>query len=179
MDPTDSASHHGRTVERRIVVMRHAKSSWKSGEQSDHQRPLNGRGRRSAPVVATRLSDLGWQPQHVLSSDAVRTSETAQLMLPCWEEGIGVDFVNNLYLAGPLELKLELCAISDEIETLLVLGHNPGWESVVHRLTGIGVTMKTASAALLQTPECECWSDTFESTWTLEELLHPRELEFE
>lgn len=163
-------------MERRLVIMRHAKSSWKSPAETDHERPLNSRGRRSAPAIASELVSRSWQPQHILSSDAARTRETAQLMLGEWEDGIGSDFVANLYLAGPQELQIELCAISDEVETLLVLGHNPGWETVVYRLSTVGVTMKTATAALLRCDGCESWSDAFDQTWQLEEVINPREL---
>lgn len=156
--------------------MRHAKSDWSSGADTDHERPLNARGRRSAPLIASHLSDLGWQPQHILSSDARRTQETAELLLETWEDGIGIEFTRNLYLAGPEELQFELCAVSDEVETLLVLGHNPGWESVVHRLSDVGVTMKTATAAMLHSAACESWSDAFEAGWTLHEVINPREL---
>ncbi len=163
-------------MERRIVVMRHAKSDWNTNAQTDHERPLNDRGRRSAPLVAKHLTSLGWQPQHILSSDARRTRETADLLLHAWEDGIGVEFNSKLYLAGPKELQFELCAVSDEVETLLVLGHNPGWESVVHRLSDVGVVMKTATAALLQSASCESWSDVFDAEWTLNEIINPREI---
>ena len=63
-------------MKRRLIVMRHAKSSWKDPGQTDHERPLNGRGRRSAPLVAARLAELGWAPTRVHSSDAARTVET-------------------------------------------------------------------------------------------------------
>lgn len=163
-------------VERRIIVMRHAKSSWSTSAATDHARPLNQRGRRDAPRVADRLTDLGWQPQHILSSDAQRTRETCELMLGRWEEGIGVNLTNTLYLAGPRELASELPGVSDEVETLLVLGHNPGWEGVVHVLSEQNVTMKTATAALLTCESCEEWSDALGRVWALEDVIYPREL---
>ena len=163
-------------MKRRLIVMRHAKSSWKAPAEADHDRPLNDRGRRSAPAIAVELKKLGWEPQHILSSDAKRTRETAGLLLGEWEDGIQAEYNANLYLAGPSELKFELCAVSDEVETLLVLGHNPGWETVVYRLCDIGVTMKTATAAMLATENCESWSDTFSSEWELKEVLNPRDL---
>ncbi len=61
---------------RRLIVMRHAKSSWKHAGLTDHQRPLNKRGRKDAPRVARALIERGWTPRRVLSSDAARTRET-------------------------------------------------------------------------------------------------------
>ena len=162
-------------LERRLIVMRHAKSSWDSPSDSDHQRPLNDRGRRDAPRVAKHLASIGWQPQHVLSSDAERTRETASLLLREWEDGVAAEFSENLYLAGAQELETELGAISEEVDTLLVLGHNPGWEHIVHRLTGESVVMKTSAAALLN-GMCESWGEAFQTSWNLTAIVYPREL---
>ena len=59
-------------MERRLIVMRHAKSSWKNESLRDHERPLNKRGRRDAPRIGEELASLGWVPQRVISSDATR-----------------------------------------------------------------------------------------------------------
>jgi phosphohistidine phosphatase SixA len=160
-------------MHRRFIIMRHAKSSWDSGAEADHDRPLNDRGRRDAPRVARRLNELGWVPQFILSSDARRTRETCGLMLPEWEEGIEVDFLAALYLAGSSSLQDELPRVSDEVETLLAVGHNPGWEEVVHRLSGDSITMKTASAALMES-ECPTWGDAFRQAWSVVDVVHPR-----
>ena len=61
---------------RRLIVMRHAESSWDSSMGSDHERTLNERGRKDAPRVGAALVQKGWIPELVLSSDAQRTSET-------------------------------------------------------------------------------------------------------
>lgn len=162
-------------MERRLIVMRHAKSSWANPAQTDHDRPLNDRGRRATPLVARRLGELGWQPQHILSSDSRRTHETAALLLAQWEDGVGAEFRSGLYLGTSDDLEKELVGVSEEVETLLVLGHNPGWEGIVYRLTGESVTMKTATAALLHA-SCDDWANTFQTEWVLEEVIHPREL---
>lgn len=156
--------------------MRHAKSSWDSSVNRDWDRPLNDRGRRSAPLVARHLTKIDWQPQFVLSSDAQRTRETTQLMLEEWEPGIGTEFTKELYLAGPSDLESKLLGVSEEVETLLVMGHNPGWEAVVHSLSSVSMTMKTATAALLE-GECDCWANAFRCNWELKEVVYPRDLE--
>ena len=162
-------------MERQLIVMRHAKSSWASPSLSDHERPLNERGMRDAPRVAQRLTELQWQPQVVISSDARRTRQTAKLMLSVWEEGIESQFLASLYLAGPKELLPAVSSVSAEVESLLVLGHNPGWSHVVHRLTGTEVVLKTATAALLHA-ECDSWEECFDTGWAIDEIVYPREL---
>lgn len=162
-------------MKRQLIVMRHAKSSWDSAASSDHERPLNSRGKRDAPRVARHLASVGWEPQLIVSSDSQRTRETASLLLAEWADGVEVKFSSSLYLGGPSELGHELQHVSDEVEVLLVLGHNPGWESVVHRLSSESVAIKTATAVLL-TAECESWADAFQAGWTLESIVNPRDL---
>lgn len=165
---------------RRLIVMRHAKSSWSSEATSDHQRPLNERGQRDAPKVAAYLKECGWKPDFILSSDACRTRETCAGMMRGFEDDIPVEFVRGLYLAGYHDLLQEVAVVDDQLRTLLVLGHNPGWEVVVQKLTGEFVQLKTANAALL---ECDLnevdWQQALRSRqqWQQIDLVRARELD--
>ena len=164
---------------RRLIVMRHAKSSWKEPYESDHARPLKSRGRREALCTAQELVGSGWSPEMVLSSDSTRTQET----WVCMAEALNgsppsTQFTRELYHAGLDTLKTQLCALPDEVKTVLVLGHNPGWEEVVERLTGLTyMVMKTAHAALLHAP-AGSWADALarEGAWKLESVIDPRGL---
>jgi phosphohistidine phosphatase len=162
---------------KRLLVMRHAKSSWKSGAETDHQRPLNKRGRRDAPRMAARLAALGWIPERVISSDSQRTRETWGLLEEVFEAALEVTFTRELYLAGPAEVEAELRALPDEVSTALVLGHNPGWEEVVSWLTREHHSMTTANVALASV-EAATWAEALDaaSTWTLHDLLRPKDL---
>jgi phosphohistidine phosphatase len=163
-------------MNRRLVVMRHAKSSWKEDGQSDHQRSLNGRGRRSAAVVGARLAELDWTPDVVYSSDAARTVETWERMaFPLGADDAPVHFTRDLYLAGLPEIRDLARTWSDDVGTVLVLGHNPGWELMVGALTGIRSTMTTASAALLAGAGAT-WTEALADSWRLVELIRPRDL---
>jgi phosphohistidine phosphatase len=136
---------------KRLVMMRHAKSDWDADAKSDHERPLNHRGRREAPQVAQTLRKEGLSPDLVISSDATRTRET-------WErmedelDGARVVFDASLYLAGIDAVRASLerhgPAVADA-RVVMMLGHNPGWEETVHALTGQNVELKTAHAAVL------------------------------
>jgi len=61
--------------------MRHAKSSWADDQMSDHDRPLNDRGRRAATAMGEALTARGYAPDIIWSSDAKRTRETAMLLI--------------------------------------------------------------------------------------------------
>lgn len=161
---------------RRLIVMRHAKSSWKEPGQRDEQRPLNKRGRRDAPRIGERLAAEGWAPERVLSSTAQRTRETWSLMSAAFAAAPEVSFHDELYLAGPVEVEAALRALPASVETALVLGHNDGWEGVVTWLSGQRVTLTTANAALLS---CEApdWDAAVAAAprWRLHDVLRPHD----
>ncbi|MFU8803053.1 MAG: SixA phosphatase family protein [Bradymonadaceae bacterium] len=162
-------------MSRRLIVMRHAKSSWSDDMLSDHERPLNDRGRFEAPLVARKLIELGWVPDLVLSSDAERTRETWECMEGAFEEAIEVRWLPSFYHAGMNEVFEALDELEEE-ETILVLGHNPGWEGVVSWLSAEQISMTTANAALLEA-EGESWEEALEQgIWELIDVIRPKEL---
>ena len=162
-------------MSKRLIIMRHAKSSWTSGATSDHQRPLNKRGRRAAPRVGGRLRDLGWTPDLVIASDSERTRETWQYMQAEFPHSIKEHFSNAFYHGGLAAIASACTMLTEDISTLLVLGHNPGWEDAVADLSGKWVRMTTANAALLES-HAEDWAEAIDASWVLVELLRPKEL---
>ena len=164
-------------MERRLLLMRHAKSSWKTDAPTDHDRPLNKRGRRDSPKVAAEIQRLGWTPDYVLSSDAARTAETLELMRKKLGFNGDGDLRSDLYHAGIDELREALRELSDDTKTVLVLGHNPGWEEAVEWLAGEATVMKTAYVALLSI-HAESWAEGVDQggAWTLHDMIRPKEL---
>jgi len=158
---------------KRFIVMRHAKSSWNTNAPSDHARPLNKRGRRDAPRVAERIEELGWIPAQVISSDSARTTETLERM----GLDVPVTFTRDLYHAGIEEVRTAVSPLPDDIASVMVVGHNPGWEEVVEWLSGEETIMKTACAALLEI-EAATWREAINNDggWQLVEVIRPREL---
>ncbi|SIS82780.1 phosphohistidine phosphatase [Roseivivax lentus] len=104
---------------RRLILMRHAKSDWQPGVE-DHDRPLNGRGRKSATALGRWLRQTGHLPDAAVVSSAMRTIETfGRLDLDC-----DVRRTRGLYLADVEQMLTELR--QETAETVLMLGHNPG-----------------------------------------------------
>src|SRR5690606_10233831 len=118
------SSREEAAMERRLIVMRHARSGWEGGE--DHARPLTDRGRREAPAIAHRLAALFWVPELVLASDARRTEETWERIAGAFAPEPPIRFARELYLADAEDLIEVLGGVGDEIRTLQVIGHNPG-----------------------------------------------------
>ena len=162
---------------RRLILMRHAKSSWKSDAVDDHSRPLNKRGRRDAPIMAEVLNERGWTPEVVYSSDSERTRETLELMCTVFVPTPKVVFVPALYHGGIHEIREVAVQTAAEVQTVMVLGHNPGWQSAIPWLSGEHEVMSTANAALLSA-EGESWREAMhgERLWHLNDVLRPKEI---
>lgn len=163
-------------MKRRLAVLRHAKSSWSTGAVSDHARPLNERGLRAAPLVGEALAALGWCPDRILSSDSLRTRMTVEGVLRGLGAPVPARFTGMLYHPSVDDVRRALPEVPDEVETVLVVGHNPGWEDLVQWLSGVMVTMKTADCALL-VGHGASWQQAVADpgTWELENFLRSRD----
>lgn len=160
----------------RLLVIRHAKSAWDTDAPTDHDRPLNKRGRRDAPRIGQALAEMGWTPELVLSSDSERTRETWKRMKVAFDGEPEVRFTRDLYHAGIDEV-VEALGQVDQADTVAIIGHNPGWEDVVEYFGGEYHRMTTCNAALFEIDESN-WRQAAEreGAWNLADLLRPKEL---
>jgi phosphohistidine phosphatase len=141
-----------------LLIMRHAKSSWDNPDLADHDRPLNSRGRRDAPAMGQRLAEAGLSPQRIVASDATRAVQTAQFVAgACGYRGTVV-FLADLYAAPPAAYLSALAALPDDVNTALVVGHNPGLEDLVQQLCGGAQAMPTAAIAHIKL-SINTWSE--------------------
>lgn len=161
-------------MRRRLIILRHAKSSWSSGAASDHQRPLNQRGERAAPRVAQRLVELEWVPEVILASDSRRTRQTWERMEPWLADVQQVEWRRELYLADPETMRRQLWSLDSGVQSAMLLGHNPGCEGLLWSLSGSDEPLKTADAALLQ-GDGETWPAALGQPWQLAQLVRARE----
>ena len=157
----------------RLILMRHAKSSWKYTELSDHERPLNKRGRKASVKIAKQLIDLDWIPEKLYSSDSTRTKETWAKMEK-YIKGIEVEYSRKFYHSKPKKIMKN---VPDNLKykTIMILSHNPGCADFLAHLCSEWHRMPTAATALLTINDPnESWKT--KGNWDLEELLLPREL---
>lgn len=125
---------------RRLMLARHAKSSWGNVTLSDHDRPLSARGRKAAPRVAKALRQAGFVPDLAYSSTSVRTRETWALMESAFPGPPAVEFLRELYGASPRGVLDVIAAAPSNVTTLLVLGHNPSTHALAAYLSETGQT---------------------------------------
>ena len=118
-----------------LILVRHAKSSWRDPSLDDHGRPLNKRGKRDAPEMGDRLARRGYGPDLLISSSAVRAMETARTIagkLGYPQERIREE--ERLYLAG-VDVLLEVVrGVSGTVDNLMLFGHNPGFTDLANVL---------------------------------------------
>ncbi|MER6526511.1 histidine phosphatase family protein [Streptomyces sp. NPDC001508] len=120
---------------RRLVVLRHAKSAWPEGV-ADHERPLAPRGRRDAPAAGRALAEADCLPDLALCSTALRARSTWELASAQWGTPPPARFEPRLYAAGVPDLLRLVHEVPPEVETLLLVGHNPGLAELVLDLAG-------------------------------------------
>jgi phosphohistidine phosphatase len=129
-----------------LLLMRHAKSSWDDDELTDHDRPLNARGRDAAPRMAKVLVENNIVPKLILVSSSKRTMETVERMMPQLE-AVPVKVIPELYHASPMTILEIIEDHGDDADPLLVVGHNPGMETTVSNIAGHIVPFPTAALA--------------------------------
>ena len=119
-------------MSRSLILMRHARQSGVAAR--DHDRPLTDEGRADAFRVGRRLVELGRVPSRALSSTAVRCRETIETLAEGVGKPIETEFEPDLYNASAHELLHALAAVDDEIDSLLLLAHNPGMSMLALQL---------------------------------------------
>lgn len=158
-----------------LILMRHAKSDWDNPLLSDHDRPLNPRGRRSASAMGDWLRDGGWLPDEVLCSTSERTRETLALL----RIKAPVRFLPALYHAEPHGMWDVLRSATGRL--VLMLGHNPGIAAFAAELVAAPPAHDRfddypTCATLVAEFDAESWEDVRPNTGVARAFIVPREL---
>jgi phosphohistidine phosphatase len=129
-----------------LTIFRHAKSSWSHPDLSDHDRPLNKRGERDAPIMGERLKAAGIRPSLIISSSAVRAWKTAKIVAR--QISYPPEFLqreSDLYHAGINGLYDVIGRQDEGFNSILVVGHNPGMTDFANNLLpGLTSNLPTA-----------------------------------
>ena len=133
-----------------LLVLRHAKSSWKDRSLEDHDRPLNKRGRKAAPRMGRLMVEENLIPDLLLCSTATRARETWRRLNKQAGWTIEERFLPAFYPGDPVGILQSLRDLPERVRSVLVVGHNPCLEQLVLTLTGTPVTMPTAALVHLR-----------------------------
>lgn len=143
-----------------LILVRHAKSSWKDATLSDHDRPLNKRGKRDAPEMGERLARSGCDPDLMVSSSAIRALETARSVagkLGYPRESIAVE--ECLFHAGVAELLQVIRGVEDSVDGLMLFGHNPGLTDLANHIGPREILNMPTCAVLHLGLESASWTE--------------------
>ena len=160
---------------KKLILLRHAKSSWDDLDMADIDRPLNKRGRKAAPLMGKELRKREVTPDLVLCSPAKRTRETHSLFAESAKLSSQVEFCREIYEASSRDLLGLLRRQDSKLACILVIGHNPGMESLLYELTGKDELFPTAAMACINT-DLKQWEDLGRDSGQLEWIARPKEL---
>jgi len=156
--------------------MRHAKSSWKDSTLSDHQRPLNKRGRKAAPKMGHLLNQEDIIPDIILCSTAKRARETIDYLLESLEFEGQAQYYDDLYHADTQVYFDLLQTLPSDIRVAMIVGHNPTMSHFISVVCNQYDPMPTAAIAQIKF-DIDDWSGVdYEAPCTLKNIWRPREL---
>jgi len=163
-----------------LYIMRHAKSDWSGPQISDFDRPINKRGTRNAIRIGGWMNENNHTPQKIISSPALRAKETIELVVEQISKFNLEDltYEDELYLAGFTQLIEFINTYKDKVQSLMLVGHNPGIENLVNYLcdrSGDKETIVTTANLFI----FKFSSDSFNTAVDIIELVEaikPREL---
>jgi phosphohistidine phosphatase len=158
-----------------LLLLRHAKSSWDQPSLPDFDRPLAERGKRDAPRMGKALRERGPHPELIISSPATRTRATIKAIAASARFEAEIQFEESVYGASSAELIKLIRKLPQEKASAMIVGHNPGLEDLVSRLTGRPERMPTAALACIEF-EIERWEDVEDGEAKLAWLLTPKQL---
>lgn len=160
---------------KRLILLRHAKSSWDDPALDDFDRPLNSRGKKTAPLIGEVLKEKEVKPDLVLCSPAKRTKQTAKLVLESAKLSVPVTFEDGIYEASTNELIDILKNQDSSLETIMMIGHNPGLMDLIAELTGAYEHFPTAALANIDL-SIDKWNGIKGGAGALKWIVRPKEL---
>lgn len=161
-----------------LLLLRHAKSSWKNPEQRDFDRPLNQRGLKAAPLMGRFMKKRKVTPELVVSSPAVRARMTAELVIESAELQTELRMDERIYEADVATLLKVVSQVDESAQTAVIVGHNPGLQELLKALTGEEHEFPTAALAQISL-KLDKWSDIAEGSGRLKWLVTPKSLDKE
>lgn len=145
---------------KRVLLVRHAKSSWNSAAETDFDRPLNDRGHKDAPEMAKRLEKKGISIDALVSSNAVRALTTAEYFAKEFDiKKKQIILVPELYLAPPENFFKVISGLDDDLKTVAIFSHNPGITEFVNQLSDVHVDDMPTCAVFAISTEISQWSE--------------------
>lgn len=161
-----------------LILMRHAKSSWKDVNQVDHDRPLNKRGKKDAPRIGRLLRDKRIVPELILTSSARRARDTAEAVADASGYTPEIRHLPSFYQADVETFLDTLCVLPPDVDRVMIVGHNPDLEELIEYLTDENLVLPTAALVKIDVP-IQSWSEIAHQAGACKvvQAWYPREID--
>ena len=158
-----------------LYLARHAKSSWKYPKLDDFERPLNKRGRKSAPFMGGILHKLKVSPDLIISSPANRAATTARIMAAKIEYPLeNIQYSESIYEFSESALIRVVKQIDDAVKKAMVVGHNPGLNGLANYLGDYPVSNIPTAGIYCLDLDIASWSNIRENCGKLKFFEYPK-----
>ena len=160
-----------------LILIRHAKSSWKNHDLADHDRPLNKRGKRDAPMMGEHLYQLEIKPDLILSSPAKRAKKTARIISQ--KLGFPINKIidrDEIYGASHSTLTAIIQQIEDRFENVILIGHNPAITHLSHFFTHHPIENVPTCGVVSVTFEIHNWEEVSEGKGIVDFFEYPKQI---
>jgi len=160
-----------------LLIMRHAKSDWDNPSISDFDRPLNNRGKASAPLVGHELLKRDKVPELIISSPANRAKTTSELVSKIIGYKQPIQYENEFYF-GSIDEMISIIRDTDNLyKRIMIVGHNPTLEELVPDLTGDHIERSLPTAAIVSINfDFDNWNQLGLENGELEFIIIPKEI---
>jgi phosphohistidine phosphatase len=164
-------------MSKRLILMRHAKAEKLEGYSSDFDRPITKRGIYDAKLICSELNKHKFIPDAIVASPSKRTKQTAQIVSNCFKKNkIPIDYQFDIYEASISDLLHVIRQTNTNINTLMLIGHNPSITSMVGYLTGSFVEHVSTSGIVIIQLNSVNWQTVLAHKGELIYVLNPKSL---
>lgn len=160
-------------MSKKIIIIRHAKSSWSDFNISDFDRPLDERGLRDAPIMANLLKETGHHPQKLISSAANRAQSTAKYFSKVFD--LPIEITKELYHGEPGNYIDQLMDLDNTVHCVALFGHNPGITHIANLIQrGSTDNVPTCGIIIAETIDDTTWQKISWKNMRLINILTPK-----
>jgi phosphohistidine phosphatase len=160
-----------------LLLVRHGKSDWANHHISDFERPLNARGLRNAPEMASRILNRNQVPELIVSSSALRALTTARHFAQVWDKPVEqIKQERAIYEANVKTLLQIVNQLDNKYQRVAMFGHNPGFTDFANYLADADIhNIPTCGTVLIEFP-VDDWAQVSHHTGSLLKFDYPKSL---
>ena len=160
---------------KRLILIRHSKSSWKDLSLTDFNRPLNNRGKSDGPLMADYLKSKIKKIDYLHSSSSVRTFETSKYFIK-QIQFVKIQYDDSLYHCSATSILNMISSYSDNYQSVMIIAHNPGLTNLINNITNVTLdNLPTTGLAEIEF-NCDSWSKISYENCNLIDLKFPKQL---